>query len=77
MDWISLIHNILRIGIVISAIIAVIGYELIKLEIKNPKNYNKVLKDTSIEKYIKIKYIGLILIPIFQLISSTIEIIFN
>lgn len=77
MNWISLIHIITKIGVIISAIIAVIGHELLRLEIKNPKNYYKVIEDTSIEKYVHIKYIGLILIPVFQLISLAIDIIFN
>jgi Na+-driven multidrug efflux pump len=69
MNWVSLIQKISKIGIIISLIIAATGYILLKREIKNPKNQNKVVEDTSIEKYMNIYYAGIFFALIFILIS--------
>lgn len=68
MNWIGLIQKITIAGMVISLIVVTIFYNLWKKELNDPKNYNKLLEDTPVPKYMMLFYSGLILSSIFQLI---------
>lgn len=65
---ISILKTVTIIGIVISMLLAVIGYILFLSFCKNKKNSNKLVKDTPLLKYAIIILTGVILTGAFGIL---------
>lgn len=68
LHWYNLLRNFSIIGAVCSIFIAVLYFILFWSLLKNPKNQHKIVGETSLEKYMSVIIVGLILTSIFVII---------
>ncbi|EGW39793.1 hypothetical protein [Desulfosporosinus sp. OT] len=67
MEWYSL-REIAIVGKLFSIVIMALGYILFWWELKNPKNLHKLVGELSLERYLRVGKIGLILTIVFEII---------
>jgi F0F1-type ATP synthase assembly protein I len=68
MNWYKLMKNISLVGGICSVIITIVGFVLILHVFKSDRYTGKTVKETPLEKYVKVLYIGVILNVVFQII---------
>jgi hypothetical protein len=68
LNWYKLMKSIFLVGGLCSVIMIVIGFVLILHIFKSDKYTGKTVKETPLEKYVKVLCIGAILNIVFQII---------
>ena len=68
LHWFNILRTFSIIGAVCSIFITVLYFILFWLLLKNPKTQSKIVGETSLEKYLSVIIIGIILASIFGII---------
>jgi len=68
MDGYNLLRKISVVGLVFSIIVVALSSILFWWELRNPKNLHKLLGELSLEMYLNVKIIGIILAAAFVII---------